>query len=153
MLARRYMRGEAVGHTLQTTAVVHEAYLRLVGGQPVNWQDRTHFFAVVATVMRRVLVDYARAQRADKRGGKLLVEWPSAEPSTMPAHTEDVLALDSALTRLAEMDARQCRIVELRYFAGLSVEETADALSISSRTVKREWRLARAWLLQQLNGV
>jgi RNA polymerase sigma factor (TIGR02999 family) len=146
------MRGEAVGHTLQTTAVVHEAYLRLVGGQPVDWQDRTHFFAVVATVMRRVLVDYARAQQTDKRGGKLLVEMPLAEPSTMPAHTEDVLALDSALTRLAEMDGRQCRIVELRYFAGLSVEETADTLGISSRTVKREWRLARAWLLQQLNG-
>jgi RNA polymerase sigma-70 factor, ECF subfamily len=102
--------------------------------------------------MRRVLVDYARAQGTDKRGGKLLVETPSVEPSTMPAKTEDILALDSALTRLAALDARQCRIVELRYFAGLSVDETAETLGISSRTVKREWRLARAWLLQQLNG-
>ena len=106
------MRGEAAGHTLQTTAIVHEAYLRLVGGNPVNWQDRTHFFAVVATVMRRVLVDYARAQRADKRGGKLLVEAPLAESSAMPPDTEDIIALDSALIRLAELDARQCRIVE-----------------------------------------
>jgi RNA polymerase sigma factor (TIGR02999 family) len=146
------MRGEAAGHTLQTTAVVHEAYLRLVTGNPVNWQDRTHFFAVVATVMRRVLVDYARAQRTDKRGGKLLVDTPSVEPFTVAGEPEDILALDSALTRLVELDPRQCRIVELRYFAGLSVDETADTLGISSRTVKREWRLARAWLLQQLNG-
>jgi RNA polymerase sigma factor (TIGR02999 family) len=146
------MRGEAAGHTLQTTAVVHEAYLRLAGPGRIDWQSRTHFFAVAATVMRRVLVDYARAQRAGKRGGNVSIASLEIEPAAIPTDTDRIMALDAALERLAALDPRQCRIVELRYFAGLTLEETAETLSVSSRTVKRDWQLARAWLLDQLNG-
>lgn len=153
-LAGRYMRGEAPGHTLQATALVHEAYLRLVRSSVSDWQNRSHFFAVAATIMRRILVDSARARRADKRGGPH--EWRAEtlqEPASLLIHdAERVLAIDSALERLAALDGRQCKIVELRYFAGMTVEEVAHALDISPRTVKREWQLARAWLYGELSA-
>jgi RNA polymerase sigma-70 factor (ECF subfamily) len=145
-LARHYMRGERPGHTLQTTALVNEAYLRLAGYQQMRWQDRAHFFAVAAQAMRRVLVDHARGRLYGKRGGgvrKVSIETaqvPGSEPVT------DILALDDALNVLETLDPRKCRIVELKFMAGLSIEETAKVLSISTATVEREWRSARAWL-------
>jgi RNA polymerase sigma factor (TIGR02999 family) len=150
-IAARYMRREGSGHTLQTTALVHEAYVRLARPKPGGWQNREHFFSVAATVMRRVLVDHARAVRADKRGGenpKAAVDLDTLE--AVAIDSDRVLALDAALGRLAELDGRQCRVVELRFFAGMSVEETARVLNISPRTVKREWQLARAWLYGEL---
>jgi RNA polymerase sigma factor (TIGR02999 family) len=145
------MRGERPGHTLQATALVHEAYLRLVGYQEVDWQNRAHFFGVAASLMRRILVDHARAKLAKKRGGAdQKVSFDKAvlvQRETSP----QLLALDEALKRLAKRDPRQARIVDLRYFGGLSEEETAEVLGISVRTVKRDWNVARAWLYQQLN--
>ena len=149
-IAARLMRGEGCNHTLQTTALVHEAYLRLVRPQGTAWKDRTHFFAVAATVMRRILVDHARARKAGKRGGNAPPPLDFIEPVVNLEEPERILAIDAALTRLAELDARQSRIVELRFFAGMTVEETAAALQISGRTVKREWQLARAWLYGEL---
>ena len=151
-IARRLMQREGAEHTLQTTALVHEAYMRLARPQATTFKNRTHFFAIAATVMRRVLVDYARAKHADKRhaGQRVVIEgdWGFA---VHPDEPERVLAVDAALTRLAELDERQARIVEMRFFAGMSVEETADVLQISSRTVKREWQLAKAWLYGELH--
>lgn len=150
-IARALMRGERRQQTLQTTALVHEAYLRLTGGRPVAWESRAHFLAVAATVMRRILVDHARARQSDKRGGGKLV---SAADLTLgdPEQSDPakLLALDAALERLAALDQRQCQIVEMRFFAGMTVEETAHALDISPRTVKREWQMARAWLYGEL---
>lgn len=148
-ISRRLMRGEG-NHTLQTTALVHEAYLRLARPGPNAWKDRTHFFAVAAKVMRRILVDHARARTARKRGDGLTPVADPLEPTIQIDEPERVLAVDIALSRLSELDARQGRIVELRFFAGMSVEETAEALQVSATTVKREWRLARAWLLGEL---
>lgn len=149
-IARRLMRGEAANHTLQTTALVHEAYLRLAQTEHLDFNDRNHFFAVAATVMRRILVDHARAKTAEKRGGPQ----PNADyflgPTVNLQAPEEIIAIDAALTRLSAIDDRQVRIVELRYFAGMTVEETAEELNISSRTVKREWQLARAWLFGEL---
>ncbi len=154
LLAGRYMRGEAPGHTLQATALVHEAYLRLVRSPSSDWQSRSHFFAVAATIMRRILVDSARARRAEKRGGPN--DWRADalhEPLTLMSNDADrILSIDSALERLAALDERQCKIVELRYFAGMTVEEVAQALDVSPRTVKREWQLARAWLYGELSA-
>jgi RNA polymerase sigma-70 factor, ECF subfamily len=150
-VAARYMRGEQPGHTLQATALVHEAYLRLAGQTEINWQNRAHFFGVAASLMRRILVDHARTRRAKKRGGsnqKVSLDVGTLVQSDPP---RQVLALDEALERLARRDPRQSRIVELRFFGGLSEEETAEVLGISTRTVKRDWRVARAWLYQQLN--
>jgi RNA polymerase sigma-70 factor, ECF subfamily len=150
-LAAHYMRGERSGHTLQATALVHEAYLRLVGIKDVDWQNRAHFFGVAASLMRRILVDHARAKQAKKRGGtdqKVSLDEAVLVEREAP---EQLLALDEALERLAKRDARQARIVDLRYFAGLSEEEAAEVLGISVRTVKRDWNVARAWLYQQLN--
>jgi RNA polymerase sigma factor (TIGR02999 family) len=153
-LAGRYMRSEAPGHTLQATALVHEAYLRLVRSPSSDWQSRSHFFAVAATIMRRILVDSARARRAEKRGGPH--DWRAdalQEPLTLLSNDADrILSIDSALERLAALDERQCKIVELRYFAGMTVEEVAQALDVSPRTVKREWQLARAWLYGELSA-
>jgi RNA polymerase sigma factor (TIGR02999 family) len=151
-LAHQSMRRESAGHTLQTTALVNEAYLRLADAGNLQWQDRIHFFAISATVMRRILVDFARARRAAKRQAILLrapvdvdkVEVPAARPDA------DVLALDDALQSLAGFDPRGARVVELRYFGGLTVEETAEALGVSPKTVKRDWAAARAWLLGEL---
>lgn len=149
-LAHRYISGERAGHTLQTTALVNEAYLRLVDSSRVRWQNRAHFFAVSAQLMRRILVDYARARRSQKRGGGLQVSLDQALPIA-PEREPDLMALDDALSALAEMDHRKGRVVELRFFGGLSVEETAEVLEVSPDTVMRDWRLAKAWLLRELS--
>lgn len=151
-LAAYYMKGERQGHSLQPTALVHEAYLRLTGMRGIDWQNRSHFFAVAAQVMRRILIDHARAQRAKKRGG--LWGQISFEEAQVAAFSrpEQLIALDEALNRLAELDARQSRIIELRFFAGLSEEETGEVLGISARTVKRDWRVAKAWLYDQISN-
>jgi RNA polymerase sigma factor (TIGR02999 family) len=149
-LAHRYMQREPVGHTLQTTALVNEAYLRLVEVSRVAWHDRTHFFAVCATVMRRVLVDAARARRNQKRGGRLTVVPLDEDQVAAPEPSVDVIALDEALAALATFDSRGAAVVELRFFGGLSEEETAEVIGVSSRTVRREWTAAKAWLLGEL---
>ena len=145
-LARRYMGREHPGHTLQTTALINEVFLRLVDGKGVRWQDRAHFFAVAARLMRRTLVDYARRHRAGKRGGLAITVSLDETAIVSQERSAELIAIDEALTRLAARDARKSQIVELRFFGGLSVEETAEVLTISPRTVKREWSLARAWL-------
>jgi RNA polymerase sigma-70 factor, ECF subfamily len=149
-LARGHMRRERPGHTLGTTALVHEAYLRLVG-QEVNWQSRAHFFGIAAQMMRRVLVDYAKRQKRAKRGGeavKVSLEEPELV-SKPPA--VDIVALDESLSRLEKMDPQRARIVELRFFGGLSNEESAEVLKISPATVQRQWAGARAWLYHELD--
>jgi len=151
-LARRQMLSEREGHTLQTTALVNEAYLRLVDLTRIRWQDRAHFFAMSARLMRRILVDHARSRRYIKRGGGAR-RVPFDEGLTVSAEpAADLVALDDALQALARVDARKSQVVELRYFGGLSVEETAEALHVSPETVMRDWRLARAWLLREITG-
>ena len=151
-VARRHMAQERAGHTLQATALVNEAYVRLIDVRQVNWQDRAHFFAMSSRLMRRVLVDFARSKGYQKRGGgaqkvsldeALIV---SSEPGA------DLVALDDALDALAAFDARKAQVVEMRFFGGLSVEETAEALKVSVDTVMRDWKLAKAWLLRELSG-
>jgi RNA polymerase sigma factor (TIGR02999 family) len=148
-LAKRCMSGERPDHTLQPTVLVHDAFLKLAGTASVDWTDRKHFFAVAATLMRRILIDHARAVQAQKRGSGGKVSLDRAVPIT-PAMSDDLLALDEALTRLAELDRRQGQVVELRFFAGLSEEEIAKVLDVSTRTVKRDWITARAWLHSQI---
>ena len=151
-LASRYLRHERAGHTLQTTALVHEAYLKLVDQRNANWQNRVQFFAAAAKVMRHVLVDYARSRRALKRGGdycRLSLDEAAISSEEKDA---DLLSLNEALNTLAAIDAQQSRVVELRVFGGLTVEETAEALGISPRTVKREWSMAKAWLHRQIKN-
>lgn len=149
-VAHRYMARERMGHTLQTTALVNEAYLRLVDLHPFSWQDRVHFFAISARLMRRILVDDARARESLKRGGGAVhVSLDEVSPATREPDV-DVLALDEALTKLTAFDSRKARVVELRYFAGLTVEETADALEVSPETVLRDWTIAKLWLLREL---
>jgi RNA polymerase sigma factor (TIGR02999 family) len=150
-LAHHYMRGERQEHTLQTTALVNEAYIRLVDLDRMQWRDRAHFFAMAATLMRRILVDYARERSRDKRGGGVSVTSLDEQVAVSKASV-DVVALDQALDRLAAMDLQQSQIVELRFFSGLTIEETAEALDLSPATVKREWTSAKAWLHQQLGG-
>jgi RNA polymerase sigma-70 factor (ECF subfamily) len=149
-LARHYLSAERQGHTLQPTALVHEAYLRLTKLKQIAWQNRGHFFAVSATIMRRVLVDHARSIRTHKRG----LGWDivSLNEATLPRGywAPEILALDEALTRLALLDLRQAKIVELRFFGGMNEGETATALGLSTRTVKRDWRIAKAWLFREL---
>lgn len=151
-VASARLRSEGPDHTLQTTALVHEAYLRLVGLDRMALQNRTHFFAMAARLMREILVDHARRKNALKRGGGVTV----LDLENVAAGAEntviDVLALDEALTDLASLDQRLCRVVELRFFAGLSIAETADALGVSSATVERDWTFAKAWLLQRLSA-
>jgi len=150
--AARYMRGERPGDTLQTTALVHEVFLRLVEAGSVDWQNRRHFLAVAGRTMRRVLVDLARATAADKRGaGAIHVAIDSGIPADAPEPL-DFVALDRALDKLAQVDQRKVRVIELRFFAGLNVEETADVLQVSPDTVTRDWRLARSWLKRELAG-
>lgn len=151
-LARRYMAGERTNHPLQTTALINEAYIRLIEWNKVQWQNRAHFFAVAAQMMRRILVDVARARQGSKGGGGAHETTLDEACVFRPEKSRDVVALDEALTRLAEMDPRKSRIVELRFFGGLDVEETAAVLEVSGRTVLREWILARAWLYRELNG-
>jgi RNA polymerase sigma factor (TIGR02999 family) len=150
-LAHHYMQGERANHTLQTTALVNEAYLRLTDLTRMQWRDRAHFFAMAATLMRRILVDHARDRARDKRGGGVVFTALEDEQVAAPS-TIDALALDAALDRLAAIDPLHARIVELRYFAGLTIDETSEALRISPATVKREWTWARAWLYHQLGG-
>ena len=151
-LATRYLRHERRALTLQPTVLVHEAYLRLVGQRAVHWQNRAHFFGIAAQAMRRILVDHARAHRALKRGGRR-EDVPLDEVMvSAPEQAVDVLLLDEALARLAAVDPRQARLVELRFFGGLTVEETAAVLDMSATTVKREWRVARAWVHREMSG-
>lgn len=151
-MARRQLRRQPPGNTLQTTGLVHEAYLRLIDSSQVEWQDRVHFFAVAARAMRCLLVDRARARHADKRGGGAQRIELDEGAAISPEQSVDMLMLDEALTRLAALDKRQSQIVELRYFGGLSLEETAEALDVSAITVRREWVKAKAWLYRELSG-
>jgi RNA polymerase sigma factor (TIGR02999 family) len=148
-LARGYLQRERPDHMLTATALVHEAYLKLVDQRRVQWQNRAHFFAVAAHVMRRLLVDHARARRAAKRGAGLTLQLSGIDPLVEP-RSPDVVALDDALERLSEIDPRQSRLVELRFFGGLTVEETAAVLGVAAITVKRDWALARTWLYREL---
>jgi len=149
-LANRYLRRERSGHTLQSTALVNEAFLRLVDQHSVKWQSRAHFFGVAAQMIRRILVDHARAHQAAKRGAGVARLSLDEALDVGEGRDLDLLALDDALKELAEMDPQQSRVIELRFFAGLSIEETAEVLNISPATVKREWATARAWLFRQL---
>jgi RNA polymerase sigma factor (TIGR02999 family) len=150
-LAKRYMRRERAGHTLQTTALINEAYMRLIDVKEVRWQNRAHFFAIAARLMRQILVDFARERGYQKRGGAARrVELDEALGVSL-GRSEDLVALDEALSALAEVDARKCRVVELRFFGGLNLEETAEALKVSPETVRRDWRLAKSWLLRRLS--
>jgi RNA polymerase sigma factor (TIGR02999 family) len=150
-IAARYLRKEREDHTLQTTALVHEAYIRLIDQQQANWQNRAQFFGVAAQMMRRILVDHARGHQADKRGGgaaKLSLD----EAIEIADQKEvDLIALDEALNQLAQLDEQQCRVVELRFFAGLTVEEVAAVMKLSPATIKREWSMAKAWLHRELS--
>ena len=151
-LAGAFMRRQSPGHTLQTTALVNEAYLRLIDSDKVNWQSRTHFFAISAQLMRRILVDAARRKQSQKRGGDRL-QVTLDERFDIPLESEtDMVALDDALKRLSELSPRQSRIVELRYFGGLTEEQVAGTLEISTRTVRRDWSVARAWLYRELTS-
>jgi RNA polymerase sigma-70 factor (ECF subfamily) len=150
-IAGRYLSRESPSHTLQSTALVHEAYVRLIGQQRMRWQNRAQFFGIAAQMMRRILVDHARHQSRDKRGGpatKLSLD--EAMATAEPQSDVDLLALDEALTSLALIDPRGARIIELRFFSGLTLEETAEVLSISAGTVKRDWSAARAWLYREM---
>ncbi|MBA2525795.1 MAG: sigma-70 family RNA polymerase sigma factor [Pyrinomonadaceae bacterium] len=149
-LAHHYMGRERPGHTLQTTALVNEAYLRLVNWKEVQWQSRAHFFAVSAQMMRRILVDFARDRQYLKRGGGVLRVSLSEAASFTEQRGADLVALDEALTALADVDPRKGQVVEMRFFGGLSVEEVAEVLKVSEETVIRDWRLAKVWLLRQL---
>jgi RNA polymerase sigma factor (TIGR02999 family) len=150
-LAKRYMAHERPGHTLQTTALINEAYLRLVNSKNVRWQNRAHFFAVSAQLMRRILVDFARSRNYQKRGGGALqVSLVEALEST-DERGADLIALDDALSALAELDPRKSQVVELRFFGGLSVEETAEVLKVSPDTVMRDWKMAKVWLLREMS--
>ncbi len=149
-LANGYMRRERTGHTLQATALVHEAYLKLLDQRSVDWRNRAHFFGIAAQVMRRVLIDHARGHLRNKRGGGAEAVPLDEALVFSPERSEEFLQIDSALERLAALDARQAKIVEMRFFGGLTVEETAEVLGISSKTVKRDWIVAKAWLHGEL---
>jgi RNA polymerase sigma-70 factor (ECF subfamily) len=150
-LASSYLRRERVGHTLQPTALVHEAYMRLVDQTQVQWQNRAHFFGVAAQMMRRILVDHARAHEAEKRGGEFQKLSLDENIDVSGERDVNLVALDDALNLLADVDPQKSKIVELRFFGGLSVEETAEVLGVSAPTVKRQWRMAKAWLYGQVS--
>ena len=149
-IARRHMRGEREGHVLQTTALVNEAYLRLNAARDIDWRTRAHFFALAAEMMRRILVDHARSRDYAKRGGGALHVGLDEAADVADTKNAEVLAIDDALRKLSELDERQARIVEMRYFAGLTIEEIGAALDVSPATVKREWTSAKAWLAREL---
>ena len=151
-IAHRYMNRERRGHTLQTTELVNEAYLRLIDASRVRWQDRAHFFAISAQLMRRILVDFARSRRYLKRGGGAHRTWFDEAKIQSPLPSPDLVALDDAMEALAVKDARKSRVVELRFFGGMSVEETAEVLKVSPDTVHRDWRLAKAWLAREMGN-
>jgi RNA polymerase sigma factor (TIGR02999 family) len=150
--AHRYLRNERVGHTLQTTALVHEVYLKLIDQKNVSWKNRSHFFGIAATIMRRILIDYAKTRHRVRRGGTN-EDLPLEEAFTVSVSDSDfdLLALDEALNRLAEKDSHLVRVVELRFFSGLDVPETAEVLGVSESTVKRDWAMARTWLHRELS--
>ncbi len=150
--AARYLRREQPGNTLQTTALIHEAYVRLVDQRNVQWQNRAHFFGIAAQLMRRILVDHARAKKRVKRGGSDVRVSLADATVAVKGQDLDVVALDEALERLAQIDEQQSRVVELRFFSGLTVEETAEVMGISKATVKRDWSMAKAWLHRELSG-
>jgi RNA polymerase sigma-70 factor (ECF subfamily) len=149
-IARRYMAGERSGHSLQTTALVNEAYLRLVGSQKVRWQNRAHFFAISAQLMRRVLVDHARRRNYQKRGAGARPVTLAGNLNAAPQKSTDLVDLDEALESLAAVDPRKSKVVELKFFGGLSVEEIAEVLGVSPQTVLRDWKLAKVWLLREM---
>ena len=151
-MADHYLRGEDSGHSLQPTALVHEAYLRLIDQTKVEWQNRAHFFGVAAQMMRRILIDHAKAKHRVKRGGTAVKVMLDENVNFTQERASELLALDDALQSLARMDERKSRIVELRYFGGLTVEETAEVLGISDKTVMRDWNLAKAWLYRELTS-
>ena len=151
-MAGRYMKSERTGHTLQATALVNEAYLRLIEVQHVQWQNRAHFFAMAARLMRRILVDAARSRDYQKRGGGAPIISLDEALVVSQAPEEDLVAVDDALTALAKVDPRKSQVVEMRFFGGLTVEETAEALNVSRDTVKRDWRMAKLWLLRELRA-
>ncbi len=149
-LAHRYMLRERAGHTLQTTAIVNEVYLRLIDAQQVEWKDRAHFFAISANLMRRILVEFARSRGRNKRGGDFRKVKLDEALVVSPRRGTDLVALDDALSALAAMDERKAKVIELRFFGGLSVEETAEVLNVSPDTVMRDWRLAKVWLWREM---
>lgn len=150
-MAQRYMNRESSGHTLQPTALVSEAYLKIVDQKNVNWQGRSHFFAVGAQAMRRILVDHARKKKSEKRGGGQINLELNEEIALTPNKDEDIIAVDDALKALEQIDERQARIVEMRFFGGLSVQEVAEVLNVSKRTVEAEWTMIKAWLRRELS--
>jgi RNA polymerase sigma factor (TIGR02999 family) len=151
-IARRYMAQERPGHVLQTTALVNEAFIRLIDWKNVRWQNRAHFFGVSAQLMRRILVDFARAQHYAKRGGDALMVSLSEAEAVPHERVDDLVALDEALERLSRLDPRQSRVVEMKFFGGMEMEEIAEVLQVSRGTVKRDWSLAKLWLLRELSG-
>jgi RNA polymerase sigma factor (TIGR02999 family) len=152
-LAHQYMNHERPGHTLQTSALVNEAFVRLVDQRNVHWQNRAHFFGIAAQMMRRILVDYARTRQAEKRGGNVVVITLNEELIVSDEQNDEVVALDDALKRLVQLDQRKCQIVELRFFAGLSIEETAEVIGLSPGSIMREWTLAKAWLRKEIKNM
>ena len=150
-MASRYMRQQPTGHTLQTTALIHEAYLRLIGPEEKRWENRAHFFGVAAQAMRHILIDHARTQSRDKRGGGAGAVPLDDVLTICTERSAELVALDDALTELAKLDARQSKVVELRFFGGLTEEEIAEVLKVSPRTVSSDWSLARSWLLRELD--
>jgi|SRR5688572_11604446 len=149
-IARRCLAGERAGHTLPATALVNEAYMRLIGTRTMDWQNRAHFLAMAARVMRRILVDFARARQFQKRGGGAVIVTLIDDVVLSPEPGRDLVALDDALAALAKVDERKSRVIEMRFFGGLSVKETAEALNVSPETVMRDWKMAKAWLRRQL---
>jgi RNA polymerase sigma factor (TIGR02999 family) len=150
-LARSYMRHERAGHTLQTTALINEAYVRLINARKVSWQNRAHFYGIAARLMRRILVDFAREKSYQKRGGGALQVTFDDALAITPTSDPDLLALDEALTELARVDERKAQVVEMRFFGGLTEKEAAVALDVSPETARRDWRLAKSWLLRRLS--
>ncbi len=151
-IAQRLLRRESPGHTLQPTALVNEAFLRLAGKNNIDWQGKTHFFAIGATVMRRILVDHARGKKTQKRGGEQCRIPLSDELCVSTRNDEDVLAIEEALEKLEDLDARQAKVVELRFYGGLTVDQVAEALGVSKRTVESDWTMVRAWLRRELSS-
>ncbi|MBX7171623.1 MAG: sigma-70 family RNA polymerase sigma factor [Pyrinomonadaceae bacterium] len=151
-MAKRFMNNQPSGHTLQTTALIHEAYLKLADQRNKQWQNRAHFFAVAGRAMRQILVDHARTRYRDKRGGKTKIISLDQIAEISTERVAQFVALDEALNELEKLEERKCRVVELRYFSGLNIEETAEVLKVSPETVQRDWRFARTWLMRQLSN-
>ncbi|MBA4124093.1 MAG: sigma-70 family RNA polymerase sigma factor [Acidobacteria bacterium] len=151
-MARRYMRQQSSGHTLQTTEMIHETYLKIAKSEDRNWQNRAHFFGVAAKAMRQILVDYARSKHSQKRGGWQERITFTEDDLVSNGRSEEIVALDDALNQLAVLDERKSRVVEMKFFAGLNVEEISEVLKTSPETVKRDWRFARTWLLRELSA-